>query len=340
MGAEAKVLIVEADTSEAEILWRELRQAGHEPLVAFSVERATLLIAQECPRVILMRPKLPDGSGMSLINGIRAQAATSRLPIIVLGDEAAGEDECIRALEKGADAYVKKPYGIRELLARIQVVLRPVEYRQMRRRVSFETLSMDLDARRVWGRTGPGSVDEVELKLVPTCYRLLRFFVENPYTVLSRKDIVNNVWFGKALSGGIIDIYINQLRDALKPLQASITIRTVRGVGFCLSKPTGAAAEDAGAEIADVADDAVRGARTDPEPPVQTLHGARAGKQPDPPVLISNLDAAIEKIHQLQSLLRRKSRENELLRNAIEAEQLASQGSATVRPKNRKLPGH
>jgi two-component system phosphate regulon response regulator PhoB len=135
MGTKAKILIVEGETSTAEVLWNEFRLAGHEPLIALSVERAALVIARECPDVILVRQKLPDASGLSIIGGIRSHAMTSRLRIIVLGEEGADEEECVRALEKGADDYVRKPYSVRELLARIQVMLRPVEHRGMHRRV-------------------------------------------------------------------------------------------------------------------------------------------------------------------------------------------------------------
>lgn len=314
MGTKAKILIVEGDTSAAEVLWNEFRLEGHQSLVAFSVEHALLVIAQACPEVILLRLKLPDASGLSLIDGVRNRGATGRLPIIVLGEEGAGEEECVRSLEKGADDYVRAPYGIRELFARIKVMLRPIEYREMPRRVSVDTLSMDFDARRAFMRTGPDPVDEVELKLVPVCYRLLRFFVENPYRVLSRKDIIDNVWFGKSLSGGIVDVYITQLREALKPLQNSLTIQTVRGVGFRLSKVAEAAAAEAYP-----ADDTAGRTEALAAPRTPTSDGGDGAECRHRPVLISDIDAAKEKIRQLQSKLQRKTYENERLRDAIEA---------------------
>src|ERR1700754_70773 len=93
-----KILIVESDTSCAELLWKEFESRGHQPLVAFSVERAILLVERERPQAIVLRWKLPDASGMLLIGNLRARATTSRTPVIVLGEEAAGEKECIRAL--------------------------------------------------------------------------------------------------------------------------------------------------------------------------------------------------------------------------------------------------
>jgi two-component system, OmpR family, phosphate regulon response regulator PhoB len=335
MGTIAKILIVEWDTSCAEILWNEVRLAGHEPLAAFSVERAATLIEQEHPQAILLRWKLPDASGLSLINDLRTHAATSRMPIIVLGEEDGGEEECVRALDAGADDYVKRPFGIRELIARVQVVLRPIEYREVRRRVAVETLTMDFDARRAFARTGEDQ-QEVELQLGPTCYRLLRFFVENPYKVLSRKDIIENVWFGSSVKEGIVDVYIKSLRETLDPLQKSLVIETVRGAGFRLAsvvdmsrarelqqaqqehQPLGA---PAGVPVTRPAPPAPP-PRKRPPMADQPRNGAGAPAAGsvlrNQPVLVSDMSAAVEKIRHLQALLQRKTEENRLLRDAVD----------------------
>jgi two-component system, OmpR family, phosphate regulon response regulator PhoB len=336
MGTIAKILIVEWDTSCAEILWNEVRHAGHEPLAAFSVERAAMLIEQEHPQAILLRWKLPDASGLSLINDLRTHAATSRMPIIVLGEEDGGEEECVRALDAGADDYVKRPFGIRELMARVQVVLRPIEYREVRRRVAVETLTMDFDARRAFARTGEDQ-QEVELQLGPTCYRLLRFFVENPYKVLSRKDIIENVWFGSSVKEGIVDVYIKSLRETLDPLQKSLVIETVRGAGFRLASVVDMARAREVQQVQEQrpqeqqpldspADAPV--ARPLPQPrkrptvvddQPRSSEGAPAGGPlRNQPVLVSDMSAAVEKIRHLQALLQRKTEENRLLRDAVD----------------------
>jgi two-component system phosphate regulon response regulator PhoB len=336
MGTTAKILIVEWDTSSAEILWNEVRLAGHEPLAAFSVERAALLIEQEHPQAILLRWKLPDASGLSLINDLRTHAATSRLPIIVLGEEGADEEECIRALEAGADDYVRRPFGIREIIARIQVVLRPIEYREVRRRVSVETLTMDFDARRAFARTGQDQ-DEVELQLGPTCYRLLRFFVENPYKVLSRKDIIDNVWFGSSVKEGIVDVYIKSLRETLVPLQKSLAIETVRGAGFRLSPVINMPHAQPVQPVAQPITPPVAPAPQPRQRPPVVDDRLRAGALRNPPVLVSDLSAAVEKIRHLQALLQRKTEENRLLRDAVDATKPMSSGVlVSVRQKNKR----
>ncbi|MFC0698479.1 winged helix-turn-helix domain-containing protein [Paraburkholderia humisilvae] len=350
----AKILIVEWDTSSAETLWNEIRRMGHEPLAAFSVERAMMLIEQEPPQAILLRWKLPDASGLSLINDLRTHAATSRMPIIVLGEEDAGEDECIRALEAGADDYVRRPFGVRELVARIQVVLRPIEYRDVRRRVSVETLTMDFDARRAFARTSQDQDQpqaEVELQLGPTCYRLLRFFVENPYKVLSRKDIIDHVWFGSSVKEGIVDVYIKSLRETLEPLQNSLAIETVRGAGFRLSSVIDVP-EAPALQAGQRAEKARRAPSQQPSQPGTSpiAHASRSHKRPavddrpragaprnQTPVLVADLSAAVEKIRHLQTLLQRKTEENRLLRDAVEAVNPMSSGGAlaSARQKNK-----
>ncbi|HEY3599070.1 MAG TPA: winged helix-turn-helix domain-containing protein [Paraburkholderia sp.] len=309
-------MIVESDTTNAEILWNEVRLAGHEPLMAFSADRANTLIEREHPQVVLLRWKLPDASGLSLLGDLRTRSGTSRLPVIVFGEAGATEEECLRALEAGADDYIKKPYGIREVLARVQVVLRPVPRKEVRHRLSVETLTMDFDARRAFARTGRDGA-EVELELGPTCYRFLRFFVENPYEVLSRKDIIDNVWFGATVKEGIVDVYIRSLRLALKPLQSSLIIETVRGAGFRLSAVERMPSGDNARLLPKVVSESVSSRRPRTNPSADgRLHAANARNEP---VLVSDLGAAVEKIRHLQKLLLKKTEENQLLRDAVEA---------------------
>jgi two-component system phosphate regulon response regulator PhoB len=354
MGSMAKVLIVEWDTVDAEVLWNEMRRAGHQPVAAFSVERANLMIEQDRPDAILLRWKLPDASGLSLLNDLRTRTATSRVPVIVLGEPDADEEECIRALEAGADDYVRRPFGIREVVARVQVVLRPVPHPQVRRRACVDALTMDFDARRVLARTGAAG-EQIELRMAPTCYRLLRLFVENPYEVLSRKDIIQHVWFGAAVKDGIVDVYIKSLREALEPLRKTLVIETVRGAGFRLATAAPADAAHAAGAPAQLA----MAAAVQQQAVPQTLHQtspqvasapmlrrsarrraatgerARTAGAARQPTLVSDLGAAVEKIQHLQTLLQRKTEENRVLRAAVESGK-ASLRYTSIRQKNKR----
>jgi len=183
---------------------------------------------------------------------------------------------------------------------------------------------MDFDARRVLADTGPGG-EQTELHMAPTCYRLLRLFVENPYEVVSRKEIIRHVWFGAAVKDGIVDVYIKALRDVLEPLRERLVIETVRGEGFRLAAvaPVPAvvaeAAQPAAPHIAP--HHAPEPASHPPRRPARRPAGERPrvnGARPQP-ALVSDLGAAVEKIRHLQVLLQRKTEENRVLRNTIES---------------------
>ncbi|GAB2891508.1 hypothetical protein GCM10027093_28340 [Paraburkholderia jirisanensis] len=343
MGSIAKVLIVEWDTAEAEVLWNEMRLAGHEPTAAFSIERANLMIEQDRPDAVLLRWKLPDASGMSLLSELRLHAATSRLPVIVLGEQGAGEEECIRALDAGADDYVRRPFGIREVVARVQVVLRPVPRALVRSRACVDALTMDFDARRVLADTGQDG-EQTELRMAPTCYRLLRLFVENPYEVLSRKEIIRHVWFGAAVKDGIVDVYVKALRAALEPLRERLVIETVRGEGFRLATAAAPAVVAVAAQPAashpaphPTPHSTPQPASHPPRRPTRRPAGERlringAHRQP---TLVSDLGAAVEKIRHLQALLQRKTEENRVLRSAMESSKPPSR-LTPIRQKNKR----
>jgi two-component system phosphate regulon response regulator PhoB len=300
----SRILIVDSETANAEILWTALQCAGYEPLLALSIGKANHLIGQNQPDAILLRCRLPEGSGLSLLASLRARAVTSRLPVIALGEGGSKEEECIRALEAGADDYVSHPYGIREILARIRVVLRPVLYQTTSRRVSVDALTMDFDARRVFAHMG---LDDppVELHIRGTSYKLLRLFVENPYQVLSRKDIIHHVWHGARVKDGIVDVYIKSLREALTPLLGRLAIDTVRGHGFRLSTTA----------------DATTASATDRVPVTSSPPPKRASTNDRhrQPLLVADLDAAVEKIRHLQTLLQKRTEENRTLREEIRA---------------------
>jgi two-component system phosphate regulon response regulator PhoB len=326
--ARLKVLICDSDTADVEVLWHELRGAGYDPLAAFSIERAKALIDAECPGAIFVRARMPDGSGLSLIHDLRNLSATVRTPVIAIGERDSTETESIRFLESGADDYVRKPYGLSELLARLKALLRHAPRIQAPARVSFETLTMDFDARRALVCTDDG-IDGHELDLVPTGFLLLRLLIENPFIVISRRSIIETVWFGADVKTGTIDVHMAKVRQALKVVQQRVVIETVRGRGFRLTTP-----------------EKVREALLDdsvPQPSCEheqrTIQTKPAAQQAyDEPVLVSDLGAAIETIRRLRRMLARTREENQVLRNSTTSSSTPKTDSGPSR-KNRKKAG-
>jgi two-component system, OmpR family, phosphate regulon response regulator PhoB len=311
-----KILIVESNTSCAELLWKEFESRGRQPLVAFSVERAILLVERERLQAIVLRWKLPDASAMLLIGNLRAHAATSRTPVIVLGEEAADEKECIRALEAGADDYVRRPFSIAELCARVQAALRPIEHRAVHGYNSVDALTVDIASEWAFARIGEGP-QELEFRLSRTCYRLLRFFVENANGELSRKDILENVWSGWAVKEGFVGVYVKLLWEALAPIRKSVLIETVPGIGCRLSSVAGSkrsppeqqAVRALNASIATVRARRKRNTAADGRP----QDSYPCNKQ----ALVFDLRSATGTIEQLTALVQTKTEENRLLRDTL-----------------------
>ncbi len=213
-----KVLVVEDEDAIAEPLVEGLRREGME------VERvATGQAALEAPEpdLVLLDLRLPDLDGFEVCRRLRER---SRVPIIVVS--ARGEEvDRVVGLELGADDYVVKPFGLRELIARIRAVMRRLEPEPPDGALHVDGLEVDIRARRA-------ELDGSELALTPREFDLLALFAAEPGAALSRDRIFEEVWgtrwFG---SPKTIDVHVAALR---RKLGDPGWIETVRGVGFRL----------------------------------------------------------------------------------------------------------
>ena len=170
---------------------------------------------------------LPDLSGIEICKHIRKDNKFKTLPIIML--TAKGEDEDkIKGLESGVDDYLTKPFSFKELLARIKAVLRRSNPEIVSDSLEFEDLSLDRVEKRVFR-------DNLEIKLGPTEFRLLEFFLMNPKRVYSRDQILENVWPNNInVESRTIDVHIRRLRQSINIDNKKEFIRTVRASGYSL----------------------------------------------------------------------------------------------------------
>jgi two-component system response regulator RegX3 len=215
------LLLVEDDDSIAEPLAEGLVHHG------FTVSRVATgaeALAAAPADLVLLDLGLPDIDGLEVCRRLRAVSA---VPIVVLtarGDET----ERVVGLEIGADDYVVKPFGIRELVARIRAVAR-------RSVPSPEPQAQQIGALTVDRRTRRVSIDGVEVPLAPKEFDLLALLAEDPGAVLTRHDILADVWdphwYGPTRT---LDVHVASLR---KKLGDPGWIETVRGVGFRLGRP-------------------------------------------------------------------------------------------------------
>ncbi len=219
------VLVVEDDRAIQELLAFSLTQAGYKVTQALSAEIALESIKRELPDVILLDWMLPQMSGLAMAKLLRADRRTRSLPIIMVtarGDE----PDKLAGLEHGADDYLTKPFSPKELLARIKAVLRRRSPEDAGDPLRVGTVQLDPVRYRV-------TIQDQEIILGPTEFKLLQFFLANPDRVFSRDQVLDRVWGDhRFLELRTVDVYIRRLRAALRNRGVDGLIETVRGVGY------------------------------------------------------------------------------------------------------------
>ncbi|MCG8511233.1 MAG: phosphate regulon transcriptional regulator PhoB [Rhodospirillales bacterium] len=221
------VLIVEDEPGLVTMLRYNLEREGYQVDEASDGEEALLKIEESTPDIILLDWMLPRLSGLEVCRRVRRRTETRDLPIIML--TARGEEaDRVRGLDTGADDYVTKPFSPSELLARIRSLLRRARPSTAHETLSCGDVVMDLAAHKVW-RNGRF------VKLGPTEFRLLRYFLEHSGRVLSREHLLDAVW-GRDIyvEERTVDVHIRRLRKALNADGELDPIRTVRSAGYAL----------------------------------------------------------------------------------------------------------
>jgi len=222
------VLLVEDDPAIAGALAEGLPRYGFE--VRHVTTGAEALASHPAAGVVLLDLGLPDADGIDICRRIRA---VSDVPLIIITARS-DEIERVVGLEIGADDYVSKPFGLRELVARIRAVTRrtavrdqvaaPVDAQQ------FGVMTLDRAARRVF-------VSGAEVSLTPREFDLLALLASRPGAVHTREQLIEEVWdsnwFGSTRT---LDVHVGSLR---KKLAGAIEVQTVRGVGFRLEQDGG-----------------------------------------------------------------------------------------------------
>lgn len=219
------VLVVEDDEIILDSLRYSLVQAGYTVTAAGSVAEALAFLDTGAPfDLCLLDIRLPDGSGFQVCDAIRAK---SSLPILFL---TACDDEVstVRALETGGDDYVSKPFRVRELLARMGAVLR-------RSGTQSEPVTAMVGENQVNLQTGKVYREGQEVVLTAMEYKLLLVFLKNRGQLLSRSQILNQLWdaAGDYVNDNTLTVYVKRLREKLGG--GGALIQTVRGIGYRLS---------------------------------------------------------------------------------------------------------
>ena len=227
MGAK-RILIVEDEKPIRDLVAFGLRRAGYEVSEAEDSREARARIVDHRPDLMLVDWMLPDMSGLELTRSLKRDKDSEDIPIIMLTARTEEQDK-VGGLEGGADDYVTKPFSPRELLARIQAVLRRASPAGGGDVIEIEGLRLDDASHRV-------SAGDREIALGPTEYRLLHFFMTHPERVFARGQLLDRVWGGNTyVEERTVDVHIRRLRKALEPYGLERFVQTVRGSGYRFS---------------------------------------------------------------------------------------------------------
>lgn len=230
-----RVLVVEDETAIAELISINLRHAGFEVTLAGTAEQAVLEVDRVLPDLVVLDWMLPGQSGVSLAKRWRTEARTRELPIIMLTARSEEGDK-VAGLDAGADDYLTKPFSTQELLARIRAVLRRRMPEALDSAVEVNGLKLDPTTRRI-------TRGDREVRMGPTEFRLLHFFMTHPERVHSRSQLLDRVWGDHVfIEERTVDVHVKRLREALAPVQCSAMIETVRGAGYRLTQSVASAA--------------------------------------------------------------------------------------------------
>ncbi len=219
------ILVIEDEADLAQVVEYNLRKAGHDVVTAPRGLRGLELARERRPDLVLLDLMLPDISGTEVCKQLRADASTRDTPIVML--TAKGEEiDRVVGFEVGADDYVVKPFSVRELMLRVQAILRrggePAEPAQQR--IVFGVLEVDRDAHRVWVEASERELTALEFKLLTTLY-------DRRNRVQSRSVLLADVWGITAdITTRTVDTHVKRLREKLGA--AGVYVETVRGAGY------------------------------------------------------------------------------------------------------------
>ena len=223
----AQILVVEDDSDIAELIVHYLQNDGHVPHRLVSGAAVIPYLKDHQADLVILDVMLPGLSGMAVCAAMRDDASLLHIPVIML--TARGEEaDRLEGFERGADDYVTKPFSPKELVARVNALLRRSSAPQAVQTpvVRYETITIDADRHRV-------TLDGEEVKLTAKEFLLLQYLVRHRGRVLSRDLLLTDVW-GYQYTGGTrtVDVHIRRLREKLPVLNAAI--ETVKQFGYRL----------------------------------------------------------------------------------------------------------
>jgi two-component system phosphate regulon response regulator PhoB len=222
---QISVLVVDDESAIREMIRFALGKSDMMVECAASAKEALEKINQRTPDIILLDWMMPNMSGPELIRRLRKDMVTKDIPIIMLTAKVS-EDDKVAGLNTGADDYIVKPFSPRELVARINAVMRRADPGGSDGRISAGEISMDTVSRQVFLADKPAHIG-------PTEYRLLEFFMTHENRAFSRAQLLDHVWGTNVfIEERTVDVHIRRLRKILEKAKLAHYIQTVRSHGY------------------------------------------------------------------------------------------------------------
>lgn len=223
----ARILVIEDEAPIRRFLRVALASQGYKLLEAKTAREGLNQAANFQPDLVILDLGLPDGDGQEIIGEIRAQSA---IPILILSARGREQDK-VRALDGGADDYLTKPFEVNELLARLRVLLRRAARRgDVAADFRVGALRVDLERRQVF-------IDNREVHLTPTEYRLLTVLAQEAGKVVTHRQLLKSVWGpGCGNESHYVRVYMGHLRQKIEPNPAVPRyLITEPGIGYRLA---------------------------------------------------------------------------------------------------------
>ena len=225
MNIQPVALVVEDEDDITTLLDFSLRKAGFAVTCVKNLSEARAQVKKALPDVVVLDWMLPDGEGIAWLNAVRADARTARLPVLMLTARAQEIDK-LKGLELGADDYITKPFSPKELVARINTILRRTAPQHVTQEIQFaDCVLRDDDLSLVQG--------ERVIQIGGTEYKLLKFFLTHSERSYTRAQLLDLVWGDHVyIEERTVDVHILRLRKILQKVGLEAHLETVRGVGY------------------------------------------------------------------------------------------------------------
>ena len=224
-----KILIIEDEPNQADLIQFNLEQDGYEVYKAKDGEEGLTTAHEILPDLILLDWMIPKMSGPDVCRKIRKSQDIKETPIIMISAKSEEQDK-VFGLDLGVDDYISKPYSIKELLARVRAAIRRPIAVTANDKLQVGSIVMNLNSYKVM-------INDIDIHLGPTEYKLLLELMKNAGRVISRDQLLDRVWgITSDIESRTVDVHIGRLRKALSVASDHNLIRTVRSFGYSLNK--------------------------------------------------------------------------------------------------------